>query len=61
MFQQFSEVGKRLLGRPRRKCEDNIRMYFKELTINTRNWDDSAQGRDYWRTLEIEELNVRVS
>ena len=29
---------KRSLGRPRRGWEDNIRMNFKEICINTRNW-----------------------
>jgi hypothetical protein len=24
---------------------------FKEIGINTRNWVDSAQDRDYWRVL----------
>ena len=32
-----SPTGKRRLGRPRRRCEDNIRMDFKEICINTRN------------------------
>ena len=32
--------GKRPLGRPRRRLEDNIRMGFKEIGINTRNWVD---------------------
>ena len=39
-------TGKRLLGRPRRRWEDNIRMYLKEIGINTRNWVDSAQDRN---------------
>ena len=25
--------------------------YLKEIDINTRNWVDSVQDRDYWRTL----------
>ena len=29
-------TGKRPLGRPRRRWEDNIRMDFKEIAINTR-------------------------
>ena len=33
--------GKILLGRPRRRWEDNIRMDLKEMGINTRNWVDS--------------------
>jgi hypothetical protein len=42
-------AGKRPLGRPRRRWED--RMDLKEICINTRNWVDSAQVRDYWRAL----------
>ena len=38
---------KRPLGRPRGRWEDNIRMYLKEIGINTRNWVDTAQDRDY--------------
>ena len=37
---------KRLLGRPKRRWEDNIRMDIKEIGINTRNWVDSALDRD---------------
>ena len=32
--------GKRHLGRPSCTWEDNIRMYLKEIDINTRNWVD---------------------
>ena len=39
--------GKRPLGRPRRRWEDNIRMDLEEIGINKRNWVDSAQDRDY--------------
>ena len=52
--------GKRPLGRPRRRWEDNIRMDLKEIGINTRNWVDSAQDRDYWRALVNTTLNLRV-
>jgi hypothetical protein len=38
-------------GKPRLRCEDNIRMDLKEIGINMRNWIDSAQDRDYWRAL----------
>ena len=38
---------KRPLGRPRRRLEDNIRMDLEKIGINTRNWVDSAQYRDY--------------
>ena len=39
-------TGKTPLGRPRRRWEDSIRMNFKEIDINTRDWVDSAQDRD---------------
>ena len=35
-------TGKRPLGRPRRRWEDNIRMDLNEIGINTKNWVDSA-------------------
>ena len=53
-------TGKRPLGRPRRRWEDNIRMNLKEVGINTRNWVDSAQDRRYWRALVNPTLNPRV-
>jgi hypothetical protein len=55
-------TGKRPLGRPRSRCEDNIRMALKEIRegINTRNWVDSAQDRDYWITLVNTALNLQV-
>ena len=49
--------GKRHLGKPRRRWEDNIRMDLKEIGIS---WVDSAQDRDYWRVLVNETLNLRV-
>ena len=42
---------KRPLGRIRHRWEVNLRMDFKEISINTRNWIDSAEDRNYWRTL----------
>ena len=53
-------AGKRPLGRPRRRWEDNIRIDLKEIGINTRNWVDSAQDRLYWRALVNAGLNLRV-
>ena len=53
-------TGKRPLGRPRRRWEDNIRMDLEEIGINTGNWVDWAQGRDYWSALVNTALNLRV-
>ena len=50
-------VGKKHLGSPRRRWEDNIRMDLKEIAINTRN---SNQDRDYWRALVNAALNLQV-
>ena len=46
---------------PRRRWEGNGRMDLKEIYINTRNWIDSAQDRDYWRALVNSALNLWVS
>ena len=54
-------IGKRPLGRPRCRLEDNVRIDIKEIGLNTRNWDDSTQDRDYWRALVNATLNLRVS
>jgi hypothetical protein len=53
-------TGKRPSGKPMRRWEDNIRMDFKEIGINTRNWVDSAQDRDYWRALKNVLLNLQI-
>ena len=53
-------TGKRPLGRPRRRWEDNIRMDLEEIGINAGNWVDSAQDREYWGALVNAALNFRV-
>ena len=53
-------TGKRPMGRPRRRWEDNIRMDLEEIGINAGNWVDSAQERDYYRALVNVALNLRV-
>ena len=48
--------------RRRLRCrrEDNIRMDLIKIDVNTRNWVDSAQDRDYWRALVNAASNLRV-
>ena len=53
-------TGKRPLGRPRHRWEDNIRMDLEEIGINMGNWVDSAKDRNYWRALVNAALNLRV-
>ena len=52
---------KRPLGRPRHRWEDNIRMNLEEMGINPGNLVESAQDRDYWRSLVNAALNLRFS
>ena len=53
-------TGKRPLGRPRRRWEDNIRMDLEETAINASNWVDTVQDRNYWRALVNVALILRV-
>ena len=53
-------TGKRPLGRPRRRWEDNIRMDLEEMGISAGNWVGSARDRNYWRALVNAALNLRV-
>jgi hypothetical protein len=41
--------GKRPLGRPRRRWEDNIKMDLREMRIDGTNWIQLAQDRVQWR------------
>ena len=52
---------KRPFGKPRRRWEDNNRMDLRLISISMRNWVDTAQGRDYWRTHVNAALNLRVT
>jgi hypothetical protein len=52
--------GKRPLGRPRRRWEDNIRMDLQEVECGYVDWIGLAQGRDRWRTLVSAVMNLRV-
>ena len=43
--------GKRPLGRPRRRWENNIKMDLKEVGCGDMDWIELAQDRDRWRSL----------
>ena len=43
--------GKRPLGRPRRRWEDNIKMDLQEVGGGRGDWMELAQDRDRWRAL----------
>ena len=52
--------GKRPLGRPRRRWEDNIKMDLYEVGCGGVDWIDMAQDRDRWRALVNAVMNLRV-
>jgi hypothetical protein len=52
--------GKRPLGRPRHRWEDNIRMDLREIGWGGMDWIDLAQDRDHWRALVNTVMNLRV-
>jgi len=43
--------GKRLMGRPRHRWEDNIKMDLQEVGGGRGDWMELAQYRDRWRAL----------
>ena len=52
--------GKRPLGRPRLKWEDNIKMDLQEVGCWNKDWIFLAQDRDRWRALVNAVMNFRV-
>jgi hypothetical protein len=52
--------GKRPLGRPRCKWEDNIKMDLEEVGEGRGDWMELAQDRDRWRALVSMVKNLRV-
>ena len=51
--------GKRTLGRPRRRWEDNIKMNLQEARWGM-DTIDLAQDRDRWRAVLTAVMNLRV-
>ena len=52
--------GKRPLGRPRRRWEDNIRVDLQEVGLGYEDWIGLAQNRDMWRALVSAVRNLGV-
>jgi len=52
--------GRRPLGRPRRRWEDNIKMDLQELGCKGMDWIELAEDRDRWRALVNVVINLRV-
>jgi hypothetical protein len=52
--------GKRQMGRPRCRWNDNINMDLRELGQDDMDWIDLAQEKDRWRALVNKVMNLRV-
>jgi hypothetical protein len=52
--------GKRPMGRPRRRWEDNIKMDIQEVGGSYGDWMELARDRDGWRALVGAVRNLRV-
>jgi hypothetical protein len=52
--------GKRPLGRPRRRWDDNIKMDLREIGIDGANWIRLVQDRVQWRASVNKVRKLRV-
>jgi hypothetical protein len=52
--------GKRLLGRPRSRWEDDIKIDHREIGWGGMDWIHMAQDRDQWQALVNMVTNIRV-
>ena len=53
-------VHKVLVGRPRRRWEDNIKLDLEEVGRGCGDWMELAQDRDRWRALVSMVMNCGV-
>jgi len=53
--------GKRPLGRPKSRWEDNIKMDLQQVECGGMDWIELAQDWDIWRALVNAVINLRVS
>ncbi|KAJ4449403.1 hypothetical protein ANN_00802 [Periplaneta americana] len=53
--------GKRPLGRPRRRWEDNIKLDLREVGYDDRDWINLAQNRNRWRAYVRAAMNLRLN
>jgi len=52
--------GKRPRGRPRCRCEDNIKIDLQEVEWGRMDWSYLAEDRDKWRALVNAVMNLRI-
>jgi hypothetical protein len=52
--------GKRPLGRPRRRWEDNIKAHLQDIGCDDMDWIELAEDRNRWRAIVNAVMNIRV-
>ena len=52
--------GKRQLGKPRRRWEENIKLNLQEVGRGSMDWIELAQDRERWRALVNAVINLQV-
>ena len=57
----WKSEGRRPLGRPRRRWEDNIKMDLQEVEFGGMDWIELAQDKDRWRALVNAVMKVQFS
>jgi len=50
-----------VLGRTRRRWEDNIKVDSQEVICGDLDWIELTEGRDWWRAFVNAVMNLRVS
>ena len=53
--------GKKPLGRPRHRWEDNIKMDLQKVGCGGVDWIELAQDRDRWQALVNVVMNLQVA
>jgi hypothetical protein len=52
--------GKRQIGRPMRRWEDNFKVALREVGFGGSDWIELAKDTDRWRALVNAVMNIRV-
>jgi hypothetical protein len=52
--------GKKTLGRPRRRWDDNMKMDLQKVGWGGMDWTDLSEDRDWWRAFVNSVTNLRV-